>query len=433
MRSYVDHGSRHGKHGTDPIPREGEGGTYHFKLIADADTTTAGDGKLIWVVPDDLNQLKLVKVVFYVTTPSSSGTPTLQMANLSTAADMLTTKVTVDVGEYHSYSAAVPPVIDTTNDVVSTGDRISFDIDVAGTGAKGHGVMTFWDSDVGGYGAKGETGAAGADGANGTNGADGAPGSVWYSGAGAPSAGLGINGDFYLNTSNGDVYAKSAGSWSVVTNLTGPAGSYSPGGTDVALADGGTGASLTDPNADRIMFWDDSAGQVTWLTPGTNLTITGTTIDASGSGSAELPWRYWELANVSTPFSVDAGTWARNTSAWSEASVITINSGYGAQNGSAAQNDQVTWKYAMGAGTWTVKLYVRKSSNTGIVTVLLDGVSVGTLDTYAASAALAVLSLTGISVGSDGAHTIGFKMATKNASSSGYALGLLAFEVFRTA
>ena len=60
---------------------------------------------------------------------------------------------------------------------------------------------------------------------------------------------------------------------------------YAPGGTDVALADGGTGATLADPNADRIMFWDDSAGQVTWLTAGTGLTITGTTIDASGAGA----------------------------------------------------------------------------------------------------------------------------------------------------
>jgi len=60
---------------------------------------------------------------------------------------------------------------------------------------------------------------------------------------------------------------------------------YRAGGTDVALADGGTGASLTDPNADRIMFWDDSAGAVTWLTPGTNLTITTTTIDAAGGST----------------------------------------------------------------------------------------------------------------------------------------------------
>jgi hypothetical protein len=60
---------------------------------------------------------------------------------------------------------------------------------------------------------------------------------------------------------------------------------YVAGGTDVALADGGTGASLVDPGADRILFWDDSAGVVTWLTPGTNLAITGTSMAASGGGA----------------------------------------------------------------------------------------------------------------------------------------------------
>lgn len=68
---------------------------------------------------------------------------------------------------------------------------------------------------------------------------------------------------------------------------------YVSSGTDVALADGGTGASLTDPNADRIMFWDDSAGAVTWLTAGTGLTITTTTIapdaaSTTASGIVEL-------------------------------------------------------------------------------------------------------------------------------------------------
>ena len=53
----------------------------------------------------------------------------------------------------------------------------------------------------------------------------------------------------------------------------------------VPLAKGGTGVSLTDPGADRIMFWDDSAGQTTWLTPGTNLTITGTTLDAASTAT----------------------------------------------------------------------------------------------------------------------------------------------------
>ncbi len=61
---------------------------------------------------------------------------------------------------------------------------------------------------------------------------------------------------------------------------------YHVAGTDVALADGGTGASLSDPNADRIAFWDDSAGSVAWLEVGTGLTISGTTIMASGGGNA---------------------------------------------------------------------------------------------------------------------------------------------------
>jgi hypothetical protein len=71
----------------------------------------------------------------------------------------------------------------------------------------------------------------------------------------------------------------SAGNLSIEGNLV-----YRAGGTDVPLADGGTGASLADPGADRIMFWDDSAGAVTWLSVGTNLTITGTVLDASGGG-----------------------------------------------------------------------------------------------------------------------------------------------------
>lgn len=43
------------------------------------------------------------------------------------------------------------------------------------------------------------------------------------------------------------------------------------------LASGGTGVSLSDPGADRVMFWDDSAGSITWLTFGTGLSISGTT------------------------------------------------------------------------------------------------------------------------------------------------------------
>lgn len=63
---------------------------------------------------------------------------------------------------------------------------------------------------------------------------------------------------------------------------------YITGGQDVSLADGGTGASLADPNADRIMFWDDSAGAVTWLAPSTGLAISNTDISLSHLGIEAL-------------------------------------------------------------------------------------------------------------------------------------------------
>lgn len=43
-----------------------------------------------------------------------------------------------------------------------------------------------------------------------------------------------------------------------------------------------------DPGADRIVFWDDSAGKLTYLTLGTNLSITGTTINVTGGGTGDV-------------------------------------------------------------------------------------------------------------------------------------------------
>lgn len=44
-------------------------------------------------------------------------------------------------------------------------------------------------------------------------------------------------------------------------------------------------AALGDPNADRIPFWDDSAGAWAYLTPGSGISISGTTISATGSAT----------------------------------------------------------------------------------------------------------------------------------------------------
>lgn len=64
-----------------------------------------------------------------------------------------------------------------------------------------------------------------------------------------------------------------------------------PHGIDRSGVAGGTGAQsmsgsindLADPGADRILFWDDSAGDLAFLTVGSGLLITGTTIALTGT------------------------------------------------------------------------------------------------------------------------------------------------------
>jgi hypothetical protein len=56
--------------------------------------------------------------------------------------------------------------------------------------------------------------------------------------------------------------------------------------TDLALADGGTGASLADPNADAVLGWNDTAGTMTFLTAGSGISINATsnTISSTVTG-----------------------------------------------------------------------------------------------------------------------------------------------------
>lgn len=69
---------------------------------------------------------------------------------------------------------------------------------------------------------KGATGATGSAGTNGTNGAAGA---VIRNGSGAPSNGLGIDGDYYINITTSDVYFKASGAYTIVVNIKGATGS----------------------------------------------------------------------------------------------------------------------------------------------------------------------------------------------------------------
>jgi hypothetical protein len=133
-------------HGRDHLPRGQDGlpAIYHIKVFTDTDTVVAGDGAFIWAIPQDLNMTELLDVELDVTTVSSSGIVQVQLRNITQSADMLSTRVQVDAGEFHSKDAATQPVVDTANDDVAHGDRIAVDVDAAGTGAMGLGiVLTF--------------------------------------------------------------------------------------------------------------------------------------------------------------------------------------------------------------------------------------------------------------------------------------------------
>jgi hypothetical protein len=50
----------------------------------------------------------------------------------------------------------------------------------------------------------------------------GIPGSTWYHGTGVPSNAIGINGDYYLDFGNGNVYQKAAGVYGLIGSIQGP-------------------------------------------------------------------------------------------------------------------------------------------------------------------------------------------------------------------
>lgn len=68
----------------------------------------------------------------------------------------------------------------------------------------------------------------------------------------------------------------------------------------LTVANGGLGVALADPNADRILFWDDSAGAHAYLTAGSGLLISGTDISVSGINNAHWSGTALSVANGGT-------------------------------------------------------------------------------------------------------------------------------------
>lgn len=85
------------------------------------------------------------------------------------------------------------------------------------------------------------------------------------------------------------------------------------------------------------------------------------------------------------------------------------------------QNDELTRKVYLAAGTYTSTLLTLTGSSYGITTFSLDGVAIHNADCYAAAGANnVILQQTGIVVATSGIYTLSAKVATKNPASSNY-------------
>jgi hypothetical protein len=103
--------------------------------------------------------------------------------------------------------------------------------------------------------------------ARGPDGVPGTPGWTWRSGFGAPSAGLGVNQDVYLDKTNMDLYEKISGVWTLSTNIQGDVGPVGPS---------------------RVMLWAERNGTLTNNTDdwsfGSGSTTAGKYMTMMGSG-----------------------------------------------------------------------------------------------------------------------------------------------------
>jgi collagen type VII alpha len=133
-----------------------------------------------------------------------------------------------------------------------------------------------------------QTNIKGATGNAGATGSAGADGASILTGSGAPGSGLGSNRDYYIDTTNFNLYAKSAGAWANLGSLRGANGTD---GTDGATIRRGTGAPSSGLGNDGDQYLDTTAFNLyakasgSWTLEGSLIGPAGSTGPQGASGS----------------------------------------------------------------------------------------------------------------------------------------------------
>lgn len=199
----------------------------------------------------------------------------------------------------------------------------------------------------------GQTGPAGPTGPAGV-------GAAWQQGAGAPGSGVGDNGDFYLNTTNGDIYGpKAAGAWgsvifSIAEGQQGPAGATGatgPQGPAGATGPAGpTGATGAQGPAGVVA----ATAPITYDAGTQTVAITAATTSAPGSMSAADKAKLDGIAagaqvNVATDITYDAATREVRSSTGTDATLPLVST---SSAGLAPATGTPSGKYLKDDGTW---------------------------------------------------------------------------------
>jgi len=193
---------------------------------------------------------------------------------------------------------------------------------------------------------------------------------------------------------------------------------------------GTDGTTMTFPSSSKTIMASDfsnaSSGTLpnntvaTTQSAGDNSTKVATTAYADAiqlsSHITILPWNY---------SSITQGTWATDHyTQWMFGTNIN-------NNATAAQNDRINYKFSSEAGTWTMRMVYDNYINMGIITVLIDDVSIGTVDTYGLGVNNISVDFTGFTL-TQGAHTLSLLMATLGSGST-YRANVNCIGLWRTA
>lgn len=108
-----------------------------LKVYNEASAIASGDGKMYFTVPAELSAMDLKGVGGHLYTAATSGTVQVQLHNVTSGVDMLTSKLEWDSTEKDTVTAASAAVINAAADGVAEGEEIRVDIDAAASGAKG--------------------------------------------------------------------------------------------------------------------------------------------------------------------------------------------------------------------------------------------------------------------------------------------------------